>query len=438
MTGVVSVMVFLHLSSQVFVMWPYYRVTRSFTPAQLARVLVPFNVLVAYMYVTYYQCFVSDAGGVPPQWSPDAAMAAHGVALTSEHRRFCHKCDAFKPPRAHHCKQCKRCVLRMDHHCPWIGNCVGIGNQAHFQRFLVGLSAAGTWLLVMIFLRVVDWWNTDYYLSRPSTLETVMIVLDYIIGVPPIVLTSFLMWYQWYLLATNTTSIETHEQDRVTRQIRRGQLPYFAFPFDVGIWTNLTQVLGPNILFWVNPFAKPVHDGLLYPVVGPYPETQFLWPPPDPRAQHRRRAARPASAFTYGDEQLNPALTPPHTLRSEARCPSPVQDASAHAPASDEAEWLEHSTSRLHVRRGSEGLEIRPPMYSQWYYEIQQQQQQQQPGAHYPPPHALDDDDDDTLDSTDASAPHVPAPKIVNVLEDEVPLAHLVRRHPTTDAHNVE
>ena len=33
--------------------------------------------------------------------------------------RFCDKCKAIKPDRAHHCSVCGRCVLKMDHHCPW-------------------------------------------------------------------------------------------------------------------------------------------------------------------------------------------------------------------------------------------------------------------------------------------------------------------------------
>ena len=34
--------------------------------------------------------------------------------------RTCRKCKVFKPPRAHHCSICQRCVLKMDHHCPWV------------------------------------------------------------------------------------------------------------------------------------------------------------------------------------------------------------------------------------------------------------------------------------------------------------------------------
>ena len=31
--------------------------------------------------------------------------------------RWCYSCQAYKPPRCHHCTQCGRCVLRCDHHC---------------------------------------------------------------------------------------------------------------------------------------------------------------------------------------------------------------------------------------------------------------------------------------------------------------------------------
>jgi hypothetical protein len=42
----------------------------------------------------------------------------------------------------------------MDHHCPWINNCVGYFNHAHFVRFLVSVDAACGMLIVTLGFRV--------------------------------------------------------------------------------------------------------------------------------------------------------------------------------------------------------------------------------------------------------------------------------------------
>lgn len=42
--------------------------------------------------------------------------------------RYCEPCRAPKPPRTSHCRACKECVLRYDHHCVWTGCCIGLFN----------------------------------------------------------------------------------------------------------------------------------------------------------------------------------------------------------------------------------------------------------------------------------------------------------------------
>lgn len=50
--------------------------------------------------------------------------------------RWCEKCRHIKPDRAHHCSVCGECILKMDHHCPWVNNCVCFTNYKFFILFL--------------------------------------------------------------------------------------------------------------------------------------------------------------------------------------------------------------------------------------------------------------------------------------------------------------
>ncbi len=38
------------------------------------------------------------------------------VDMVEPEFRYCKLCEGFKPERTHHCRECKRCVLLMDHH----------------------------------------------------------------------------------------------------------------------------------------------------------------------------------------------------------------------------------------------------------------------------------------------------------------------------------
>lgn len=50
--------------------------------------------------------------------------------------RYCRHCDCIKPPRAHHDSVSGKCVLHMDHYCPWMSNCIGFENYRYFVLFL--------------------------------------------------------------------------------------------------------------------------------------------------------------------------------------------------------------------------------------------------------------------------------------------------------------
>ena len=49
----------------------------------------------------------------------------------------CKTCHFLKPARSKHCSMCKRCIAKLDHHCIFINNCVGYGNQHYFLLLLL-------------------------------------------------------------------------------------------------------------------------------------------------------------------------------------------------------------------------------------------------------------------------------------------------------------
>ena len=65
-------------------------------------------------------------------------------------KKYCKKCEAFKPARAHHCSICMRCIVKMDHHCPWVNNCVGIGNHKFFVLFIFWTNVVCSYALIMV------------------------------------------------------------------------------------------------------------------------------------------------------------------------------------------------------------------------------------------------------------------------------------------------
>eukprot|EP00922_Rhytidocystis_sp_ex-Travisia-forbesii_P039852 GHVS01059293.1.p1 GENE.GHVS01059293.1~~GHVS01059293.1.p1 ORF type:complete len:398 (+),score=34.51 GHVS01059293.1:136-1329(+) len=165
--------------------------------------------------------------------------------------KSCDRCGGrWKPPRAHHCRSCSRCIYRMDHHCPWINNCVGLANQKYFILFLIytGLSCFINICLLLFGLYI--------FLKQPllcqitpvsaSAMTCVFLVCGFFLY-----MTMEFLSEQWEAIETNSTLIENYKGTRGRK---------------TDSWEALEEIFGKNWLWWCLPIPPQIQIDYTDPV----------------------------------------------------------------------------------------------------------------------------------------------------------------------------
>ncbi|KAL2199082.1 DHHC palmitoyltransferase-domain-containing protein [Corynascus similis CBS 632.67] len=306
------------------------------------RETLTFNSLIVCVWLTYYRACTVDPGRYcfPREKRHDEIenkQPSHPLRPT----RFCKKCAAPKPLRAHHCRHCGRCIPKMDHHCPWTGTCVSLQTFPHFLRFLIYANAALWYLGSLLWRRAAAVWadrRLPAYLGpSPRSLAglTILALADAVTALA-LGLLLFTTVKGWVF---NSTLIEDWEVERheavVARMGRslagedederdysspsffwgdadddatvRQALARIEFPYDLGFFANMAQAMGTrNVLRWFLPVfggGPVVNNETPGKGVGwEWEENGFndlpgLWPPPDPeKIRQERRGAWPGTA----------------------------------------------------------------------------------------------------------------------------------------------
>ncbi|XP_075862949.1 palmitoyltransferase ZDHHC3 isoform X3 [Microcebus murinus] len=239
---------------------------------------IVFNLLAFLALASHCRAMLTDPGAVPKGNATkefiESLQLKPGQVVYK-----CPKCCSIKPDRAHHCSVCKRCIRKMDHHCPWVNNCVGENNQKYFVLFTMYIALISLHALIMVgfhFLHCFeeDWTNLlqAYGLNRKGTAEgrislhekmqflkvsltecssfsppttVILLILLCFEGLLFLIFTSVMFGTQVHSICTDETGIEQlkKEERRWAKKTK---------------WMNMKAVFGhPFSLGWASPFATP-------------------------------------------------------------------------------------------------------------------------------------------------------------------------------------
>jgi palmitoyltransferase ZDHHC13/17 len=113
------------------------------------------NTAVAMLF--WLVCYFSDPGYLRPDSMGDDIQDNYLEWLgRGRDDALCDTCRVYKPYRAKHCNICDRCVARFDHHCPWVGNCIGENNYRSFYGFVLFIVVALLHYLAVDALYVIN------------------------------------------------------------------------------------------------------------------------------------------------------------------------------------------------------------------------------------------------------------------------------------------
>ncbi|KAI7793720.1 hypothetical protein IRJ41_025255 [Triplophysa rosa] len=168
--------------------------------------------------------------------------------------RYCDRCQLIKPDRCHHCSTCDKCVLKMDHHCPWVNNCIGFSNYKFFVLFLAYSMLYCVYISATVLQYFIKFWTNQL----PQNHAKFHVLFLFFVAAMFFISILSLFSYHLWLVGKNRTTIEAFRAP----VFRNGP---DKNGFTVGFRKNITQVFGDQKKYWCLPIYSSLGDGDTFP-----------------------------------------------------------------------------------------------------------------------------------------------------------------------------